>query len=37
MFHSYYAIAGYAILAAIPRLRLLGLGLLLHMGVDRVP
>ena len=32
--HSYPAIFLYAILAAFPKTRIIGLGLLLHMGVD---
>ncbi len=32
--HSYLAIALYGILTAFPKSRLIGLGLLLHMGID---
>jgi hypothetical protein len=32
--HSYPAIFGYALLAAFPKTRIIGLGLLLHMGAD---
>ena len=32
--HSYAAILIYIIMAAIPRSRIIGLGLLLHMGID---
>ena len=32
--HSYPAIILYVVLAAFPKTRLIGLGLLLHMGVD---
>ncbi len=32
--HSYPAILLYTIMAAFPKSRLIGLGLLLHMGVD---
>jgi len=32
--HSYPAILLYIIMAAIPRSRIIGLGLLLHMGID---
>ena len=32
--HSYPAIIFYFIIAAFPRFRLIGLGLLLHMGID---
>ena len=32
--HSYYAIFLYAIIAVYPKSRLIGLGLLLHMGID---
>ena len=32
--HSYPAILGYGIMTVFPKLRLIGLGLLLHMGVD---
>ena len=32
--HSYYAIILYAIIAVYPKSRLIGLGLLLHMGID---
>lgn len=32
--HSYAAIIFYCIITAFPRLRLIGLGLLLHMGID---
>jgi len=32
--HSYPAILLYAIIAAYPKSRLIGLGLLLHMGID---
>ena len=32
--HSYPAIFLYIIMAAIPKSRLIGLGLLLHMGID---
>ncbi len=32
--HSYLAIGLYLIMAAFPKFRLIGLGLLLHMGID---
>jgi hypothetical protein len=32
--HSYPAILAYFIITAIPKFRLIGLGLLLHMGID---
>jgi hypothetical protein len=32
--HSYYAIAAYLLMLAIPQLRFVALGLLVHMGVD---
>ncbi len=32
--HSYVAIAGYAAMVAIPQLRIVGAGLLVHMAVD---
>lgn len=32
--HSYIAIAGYAVMAAIPPLRIVGVGLLIHMALD---
>lgn len=32
--HTYPAIIGYAFLTAYPKTRLIGLGLLLHMGLD---
>ena len=32
--HTYPAILAYCIITAIPKLRLIGLGLLIHMGVD---
>jgi hypothetical protein len=32
--HSYPAILLYCLMAAIPKVRLIGLGLLIHMGVD---
>ena len=34
--HSYPAICVYLVLAAIPRLRIVGFGLLIHMGLDFV-
>ena len=32
--HSYVAIVGYAAMAAIPQLRIVGTGLLIHMALD---
>lgn len=32
--HSYIAIAGYAAMVAMPPLRIVGVGLLIHMGLD---
>jgi len=32
--HSYFAICVYLLMAVIPRLRIIGLGLLVHMGLD---
>ncbi len=32
--HSYIAIAGYAAMVAIPQLRIVGVGLLIHMALD---
>ena len=32
--HSYYAIAAYLLMLAIPQLRFVALGLLIHMGLD---
>ncbi len=32
--HSWYAIGGYGIMAFIPKLRLFGVGLLIHMAAD---
>ncbi len=32
--HSYIAIAGYAAMLAIPQLRIVGVGLLIHMALD---
>ena len=32
--HSYAAIGAYALLLFIPKLRIIGIGLLLHMGLD---
>ena len=32
--HSYPAILLYVIMAVVPKLRLIGLGLLIHMGID---
>ena len=32
--HSYIAIAGYAVMVAIPPLRIVGVGLLIHMALD---
>lgn len=32
--HSYYAIAAYLLMLAVPKLRFVALGLLIHMGVD---
>ena len=32
--HSYYAIAGYFILSFIPKTKIIGIGLLLHIFVD---
>ena len=32
--HSYYAIAVYALILIHPKLRLIGMGLLVHMGLD---
>ena len=34
--HSYPALAAYAVMAAIPRLRILGIGLLIHMALDGI-
>jgi len=34
--HSYVAIYAYFVMAVIPKLRLVGIGLLIHMGVDLV-
>lgn len=34
--HSYAAICVYIVLALIPKLRLVGIGLLIHVGVDLV-
>jgi hypothetical protein len=34
--HSYVAICVYFVMAVIPKLRLVGVGLLIHMGVDLV-
>ena len=34
--HSYVAIGVYFVMALIPKLRLVGMGLLIHMGVDLV-
>ncbi len=32
--HTYYAIAVYVVMALVPRSRLIGIGLLIHMGLD---
>lgn len=32
--HSYYAIAAYLLMLAVPKLRFIALGLLIHMGLD---
>ena len=34
LLHSYYAIAAYLLMLAIPQLRFVALGLLIHMGLD---
>jgi len=32
--HSYFAIAGYLLIAAFPKTRIIGVGLLIHMALD---